>query len=203
MKYYDITKPLSSETIPWPGDTRFSMESKQTSAIVSKLTLSTHTGTHIDAPKHFIFDKIGVDKLPLTAFVGKFKVFDVKTKNLIEPKDLPLSKIKAGDRIILKTSNTAKLTKKTEFTDAYVSLSLEAAEILAKKKISLIGIDYFGIEAKAAPGHPVHKALLARNIVIVEGLLLTQVKAGEYNGAILPLKIVDGDGSPCRAILWK
>ena len=202
MKFYDITIPLSDTTPEWPGDTKYVREERQTSAIVSKITMSSHFGTHIDAPKHFIFTNSSVDKLKLESLVGKFKVFEVFAKTQIELNHISKFTINSGDKIIFKTRNS-KFVGKPLFTDDYTSLSLEAAKYLAKKKIALVGIDYFGIEAKSAPGHPVHKALLTKNIIIVEGLNLNTVPAGLYEGAILPLKIIGGDGAPARAVLWK
>ncbi len=202
MKFYDITIPLSETTPEWPGDNKYSREERQTSAIVSKITMSSHFGTHVDAPNHFLVVKMPGDKLPLDKFIGKFLVVQSKARNLIGVDEISRLKIKPGDRILFKTRN-AKFNTKPEFMADYVSLSLEAARFLAKKKIGLVGIDYFGIEAKSAPGHPVHKALLQKNIVIVEGLNLNAVKPGTYQGAILPLKIDHGDGAPARAVLWK
>ncbi len=202
MKFYDITIPLSNKTIPWPGDTKFTKKESKGSAIVSKLTMSTHSGTHVDAPKHFLFGKGGVDSITLNALIGKFYVVSLNSQKLIGLADVKKLKIKSGMRVLFKTRNSKLITKK-QFTADYVSLSLEAAKYLAQKKVLLVGTDYLGIEAKSAPGHPVHKALLAKNIAIAEALNLSAVKPGEYLGAILPLNIVGGDGSPARAVLWR
>ncbi len=202
MTYYDITLPLSEQTPEWPGDTKYQRQEKQGTAIVSKLTLSSHFGTHIDAPKHFLFAKSSVDKIPLDRLIGNYKVLAVRSRGLISVQDIKNTPIGKDDRILFKTINS-NIVSGAKFDPAYVSLSLEAAEFLVQKKIALVGIDYFGIEAKSAPGHPVHKILLKNNIVIVEGLNLQKVKAGLYQGAILPLKIEGGDGAPCRAVLWK
>ena len=202
MKFFDISLNLDNQTFAWPGDTRFIRIEKKGSGIVSQLVMSTHTGTHVDAPKHFLFDKAGVDKIQLAKLIGPARVVEIKSKNLITAQDLEKLKVKKGERLLFKTRNS-KLYKKGKFTDDYVSLSLEGAEYLAKKKISLVGTDYLGIEAKSAPGHPVHKTLLGAGIVNVEGLDLSQVKAGDYLLAVLPLKIRDSDGAPARAILWR
>lgn len=202
MKYWDISLDLDNATIAWPGDTRFVRIEKRGSGIVSQLVMSTHTGTHVDAPRHFLFDKSGVDAIALSKLIGPARVLAVKSKNLIMPADLLPHKIKKGERILLKTGNSS-LYNLGRFNAHYVSLSVEAAEYLAALKISLVGIDYFGIEAKSAPGHPVHKTLLGAGIANVEGLDLSRVKPGSYNLAVLPLKIVAADGAPARAVLWK
>mgnify|MGYP001568582245 CR=1 FL=1 len=228
MRYFDISLPLHEGLAAWPGDTKFQRRESRGTAIVSKLLMSSHTGTHIDAPRHFLFNNQGVDKIALQKLIGKCRVIEIKSPpvsphspparggvrgggrrderpkrdNQISVSDLKKFRIKAGDRILFKTSNS-KLLKLKKFISDYVSLSLEAAKYLANKKISLVGIDYFGIEAKSAPGHPVHKALLGAGIVIVEGLDLSKVKPGVYHLAALPLKILGGDGSPARVILWR
>lgn len=180
----------------------YKREERKSSAIVSSITMSSHFGTHMDAPRHFIFTATSVDQIPLSTLVGKFKVFQVKSKQLIQKKDIERLPIQKGDRVLFKTINSNIITG-AKFNPSYVSLSLEAAEYLAKKKISLVGIDYFGIEAKSAPGHPVHMALLSKNIIVIEALNLQKTPPGSYQGAILPLKIENGDGSPVRAVLWK
>lgn len=207
----------------WPRDTRFRREEYRGTAIVSKITMSSHAGTHIDAPRHFLFDKGTVDQIAISKLIGKCRVVEIrpllpsvpspgvgrvaggrersKLDNSITVSIVKRFNIKAGDKILFKTRN-AELLKKTKFEKNYVSLSLEAARYLAKKKIDLVGIDYFGIEAKGSPGHPVHKALLRAGIVIVEGLDLRKVKPGRYNLVALPLKFIGGDGAPTRAILW-
>lgn len=228
-KFFDISLPLHGGMIVWPGDTKFERQESRGTAIVSKLTLSTHTGTHIDAPRHFLFDKGGVDEIAIGKLIGKCKVIEIKSpsrgtsvfspparggdgegvgggrlksNNQVQISDIKRFNIRAGDRILFKTRNLVLLAKK-QFTADYVSLALDAAKYLAAKKISLVGIDYFGIEAKSAPGHPVHKTLLRAGIVILEGLNLSKVKPGNYNLAALPLKIKNGDGSPARVVLWK
>ncbi len=200
-KFIDLTLFFEPGMIVWPGDTKFAREEKRGTAIVSKLTLSSHTGTHIDAPRHFLFNNQTVDKIDLQKLIGPARVFSLNVKNQITKKDLAKLPIQKGDRVLFKTRNSQLLTKK-HFIPDYVSLALDAAKYLASKKISLVGTDYFGIEAKSAPGHPVHKALLRAGIVIIEGLDLSKVKPGKYNLAALPLKIKAGDGSPARVILW-
>jgi arylformamidase len=226
MKYFDISLPLQEGMVAWPGDTRFGREESRGKAIVSKIIMSSHTGTHIDAPKHFLFDRGGVDSIALEKLIGKCRVIEIKfspvrssisllpeeglgevgeersKRNQISVSDLKKFHIKAGDKILLKTRNS-KLISRPQFTSNYVSLALNAAKYLAAKKISLVGIDYYGIEAKSAPGHPVHKTLLRAGIVILEGLDLSQIKPGDYRLAALPLRIKKADGSPARVILWK
>lgn len=203
MKFHDISLPLHDDMVVWPGDVPFTRKENRSTGITSRLNFSTHTGTHIDAPKHFLFEKGSVDAISLQKLIGKCKVLEIRAKQSeINLETIARFNILRGDRIIFKTGNSKLLTRK-RFTSHYISLSLESAKYLVKKKISLLGIDYYGIEAKSAPGHPVHKTLLRAGIVILEGLNLSDVKPGEYNLAALPLKLKGADGSPARAVLWK
>ncbi|MBI4053835.1 MAG: cyclase family protein [Candidatus Doudnabacteria bacterium] len=202
MKFFDATYPLSERTIPWPGDVQFSRKEKKGTAITSKLTMSSHAGTHIDAPRHFLFNRGGVDKIALDKLIGPARVVKSASFPLITLEEIKKIRPQKADKLLFKTRNQ-KLLKSRSFHSDYVSLSFPAAKFLASKKIDLVGIDYFGIEPKSAPGHPVHKTLLLAGIVIVEGLDLSRVPAGKYNMAALPLKIKNGDGAPSRVVLWK
>jgi len=222
MKFYDLSIELSPATITWPGERPMGKKEFKTSAITSRLDIPSHFGTHIDAPRHFLFNAPGVDQIDLKKLIGKARVISVKADSpplqaslparqggvrggkkgtLISKAQLQKHSIKKGEKILLKTGSY-RLLKKNKFTADYSSLSLEAAQYLAKVGIDLVGIDYFGIEAKSAPGHPVHKALLAKKIVIIEGCDLSKVPNGNYNIAALPLKLKNGDGAPSRVVLW-
>ncbi len=202
MKFFDITVPLSEATANWPGGVEYKREEIKTSAIVSTLTIRSHYATHVDAPKHFLFNKQSIDKILPSTLIGEYKVFTIKTKDQIKLLDIHKLDIKKGDRVLFKTINS-NIVSGSKFNPNYVSLSVEASKFLAAKKITLVGIDYFGIEAKGSPEHLVHTTLLKNNIIIVEGLNLQKIKPGIYQGAILPLKIAGGDGAPARAVLWK
>lgn len=208
----DISMPLHSAMVVWPGQPgrssggeKFGREEiKAGDSIISLLSMSSHTGTHVDAPKHFLGESgSSLDQIPLEKLVGPCRVIEIQ-EMAITAEVLRPCNIAVGERILFKTRNSHEhLLEKGEFIKDYVSLDLSAAEFLASKKINLVGIDYLGIEVKGNPGHPVHKTLLEVGIVIVEGLNLVGVELGEYNLAVLPLKIADGDGAPARAILWK
>lgn len=206
MKMYDVTLPIFSNMVVWPGDPGTKIEIKTTvkkyGVGLSRFQLSSHIGTHVDAPSHFLEDGITLNKVSLAKCIGPCRVLDIRH---IKEKIIPQSvfknlKIKKGDRLLLKTANV-KLLGRKEFVSDYVSLSLEAAQFLAKKKINLIGIDYLGIEKKSAPGHPVHKTLLKAGIVIIEGVDLSKVSAGLYQLYCLPLNVIGVDGASARTIL--
>lgn len=207
MHFFDISLTIQNSMLVWRDDPPVSIDVLTTvgkdGCRFSNLGLTTHIGTHVDAPSHFVADGVGVDQIPLEKLIGPCKVLDLTSlgRNEILPEDFK-EPIQKGDRILLKTGNY-KLLHRSEFPDEYVSLSKQAAEFLVSKEINLIGIDFLGIEKEKNPGHPVHKALLFAGIVNVEGIDLENIEQGEYELICLPLKIKDGDGSPARVILIK
>lgn len=206
MKIFDISMPIQNNMLVWPGDPGADIK---TTATVEKdgvgesyLSFGSHTGTHIDAPKHFVAQASGVDAIALEKLVGECIVVDLTG---IDHKEIMVSDIsnipiKRGSRILFKTGNY-KYLHGNIFPDSYISLSLEAAEYLVEKDVWLVGIDFLGIEKRKNPGHPVHTTLLKAGIVNVEGLDLSEVSAGKYQLICLPIKLKDADGAPARAIL--
>lgn len=173
-------------------------------ANVSRLSFSSHTGTHIDPPHHFIDGGATIDELPLDALVGEATVADLRgCPGNVGAAELEGVGLEPGvTRLLLKTRNSEKWNPMPpEFPDEYVSVTREGAEWLVERSIRLVGIDFLGIEARGAPGHPTHKTLLEAGVVIVEGLDLSAVEPGNYQLACLPLRIEGGDGAPARAIL--
>lgn len=204
MTLHDITLTLSERQPPWPGDTPYLRAPKSQIALgdvcnISTLTLSTHIGTHLDAPYHFIDDGIRVDALDLESLVGPALVHEIDpTETLIKPEHLP--DLNGITRILFKTSNSSFIDD-TEFHTEYTSVSPEAAKAMTDAGIKLVGIDYFSVEAYESPGHPVHKELCGKGVILVEGLDLRKIRPGRYDLTVLPLKLKNADGSPCRAIL--
>lgn len=206
MKIYDISVPIKNEMLVWPGDSGVEIETLATvrkdGIGESRFSFGSHTGTHIDAPKHFVAGAAGVDAIALEKLIGECFVVDLTS---IDHKEIMVSdisnvRIGKGSRILFKTGNFKYLHGK-EFPSEYVSLSLEAAEYLAEKGVWLVGIDFLGIEKRKNPDHPVHTTLLKAKIANVEGLDLREVPQGYYQIFCLPLRIVGADGSPARVIL--
>ena len=215
MKIYDISMPIHAGMLVWPGDPGPVIEQKTSvekdGVMLSHVSFGTHTGTHIDAPSHFIAGGKSLEQVPLEKLVGSCLVIDLEAigHQEITVSDISSAHTRCGlatthkelpKRLLLKTGNY-KLLANNIFSNMYISLSLEAAEYLVKQGIELVGTDFLGIEKKSSPGHPVHTALLQAGVVIVEGLDLSDVPAGEYELVCLPLKLIGVDGSPCRAIL--
>lgn len=208
MKIYDISLPVHNDMLVWEGDPGVKIEQKTTvskhGVALSYFSFGSHTGTHVDAPNHFISSGIGIDAIPLKKLIGKVMVVDLQhiTHKEILPSDLQGVPLQGGSRVLFKTGNY-KLLKKSSFPQSYISLSLEGAKFLVKRKVDLVGTDFLGIEKKKNPGHPVHTTLLKAGVVIVEGLDLSKVPSGEYQLYCLPLNVVGVDGAPARVILIK
>lgn len=164
------------------------------------LSFHNHTGTHIDAPAHFVAGGKTVDQLALETFIGPCVVLDlVHIQEKITDRDLADYTFNVGDRILLKTRNSERSTQEP-FDYDFVYLAESGARLLADRNIRLVGIDYLGIERNQV-GHPTHKALLSNNISILEGLRLAQVHPGVYALICLPLSIQGTDAVPARALL--
>jgi arylformamidase len=207
-RIWDISQPVSAGMLVWPGDPPVSIErvariDAGDVANVSALRLGSHTGTHIDPPFHFFEDGAGVDRLPLDALAGDAVVVEIgRSRGTIDPPDLEAAGLGGAQRVLFKTGNSQLWAQPgVTFPAEYVSLSAEGARWLVDHGVRLVGIDFLSVEAQTAPGHPTHRILLGAGVVVVEGLDLSAVPAGRYRLVCLPLRIVDGDGGPARAIL--
>jgi arylformamidase len=208
MKIFDITLPISPAMPVWPGDPPVVLE--QVSSMdagahdnVSRLECGVHTGTHVDAPHHFLNDRRTVDLLSLDVLTGPAQVVQIpEDVNLITANILEKVAIPSGtSRLLLKTRNSRLWERgEEEFIEDFVGISVDGAEWLARTGVKLIGIDYLSI-APFKLSLPTHQALLKPGIVILEGLDLSAVSPGIYNLYCLPLKLVGSDGAPARAIL--
>lgn len=204
MRIHDITVPLSAELPVYPGDPPVTVEpwnriSKGDPANLSRITLGSHSGTHIDAPYHFNDAGISVDQIPLELLVGKAQVVEISGVKEIGRKELEKVHVKGVERLLLKTGNS-ELWNDTEFRSDYVALTVEGAHYLRESKVKLVAIDYLSVEGMDGDGE-VHRTLLNGGIPIIEGVNLTGVVPGEYQLICLPLKLKGGDGAPVRALL--
>lgn len=204
MRIHDITVPLSADLPVYPGDPAISVEAwdriaEGDHANVSRLTLGTHSGTHIDPPRHFKDAGLCVDELPLELLVGKAQVVEIKGVKEIGPKQLERVHVKGVQRLLLKTGNS-QLWQEEGFREEYAALTPEGARYLREAGVKLVGIDYLSIERFHGDGE-VHRTLLDSGILIVEGLDLSEVAPGQYQLICLPLKVKGGDGAPVRALL--
>lgn len=204
-KIYDVTVPLSPEVPTFPGDPRFFMEFTHKIADgepynVARITLGAHAGTHVDAPYHFLADGATVEQLPLEVLMGKARVVEISKRDKIERADLEALDLRDDIRVLLKTRMSGQL-RVSAFQEDFVYLTPDAASYLAQAGIKLVGIDYLSVEKFGSHDFAAHHALLGAGVVIIEGLDLSAVEAGEYDMTCLPLRIVGADGSPARVVL--
>jgi arylformamidase len=206
-KIIDATVPLSAEVPTFPGDPRFQMEfshriDRGEPYNVAKLTLGAHSGTHVDAPYHFLADGSTVERLPLDVLLGRALVVEVGAASRVDRTDLERIALDGEQRLLLKTRMSGQL-RRPEFQEDFVYLTAEAARYLVERGVRLVGIDYLSVEQFGSKDFGAHHALLRAGVVIVEGLDLSEAAAGHYQMACLPLRIVGADGSPARVVLWK
>jgi arylformamidase len=205
MKIYDVSVLLSCDVPTFPGDPPFEMRFTHRMADgqpynVAELRLGTHAGTHVDAPYHFIAGGATVDELPLEILMGKVRVLDLSARDKIDRAQLEACDLRDDLRVLLRTRMSGQL-RKPQFQSDFVYLTEDAAEYLAQAGLRLVGIDYLSIEQFGNHDFPAHKALLSAGVVIVEGLDLSDVEAGEYDMICLPLRIAGADGAPARVLL--
>jgi len=206
VKVYDVSVPLRADMPTYPGEPGPQLEftaqlSKGDSANVSVLSLGSHTGTHVDAPSHFLDGAPGVDSLPPEALVGRAYVAEFGGESHITAAELDAMGIPADcQRLLFKTRN-GRLWDDAEFQRDFIALAPDAARALAERGLRLVGIDYLSIERFRPERHEVHETLLASGVVILEGLDLRQVPAGEYFLVCAPLNVVGAEGAPARAFL--
>ncbi len=207
MKWIDISIPLCPGCRQWPGDRPF--EHAFTSRIAdgsdynsSILACSAHVGTHVDAPYHVLPIGATVDKLDPSIFVGPALVVDIQTPGHISAKHLEEKIQKWPQRLLLRTRNSAPggALSHGGFDPTYCALEPDAANLIARRGLQLLGIDYNSVEPYEK-GSDVHKAILGAGIVTLEGLDLRDIQPGEYSLVAVPLRLRDFDASPVRALL--
>ncbi|MFX1252772.1 MAG: cyclase family protein [Promethearchaeota archaeon] len=206
MLIIDISMGLSEDMIFYPGDPKFQLTRffsiPKDSVNLSKVEFGVHTGTHVDAPLHFVDKAPNITDFPLTKFYGPASVLDLTDLNYgsgISSKHLSRFTINQDDIVLFKTKNSMSDYK--EFKHNFVYLTKEGAQYLVKKKIKAVGIDYLSIEKFDSDEPEIHLTLLNHNVIIFEGLDLSRAKPGRYIFVGFPLKITGAEGAPVRAVL--
>ncbi len=205
-KWIDVTIPLKSGMVHWPNDPEVKIRrikdmNKKDHCNVSHLSLGSHTATHMDSPLHFLRDGRSLDQMPLTATVGPAKVFIIRDQEAIKVKEIKRLKMRKGDRILFKTTNSNRCWRSNRFFEDFVYMTKEAAQFLAEQGVQTIGVDYLSVGGFKKDGIQTHQILLKKGIWIIEGLNLAKIKEGKYDLICLPLKIFNSDGAPARVIL--
>jgi arylformamidase len=210
MKIWDISVGISKDLPIWPGDPKAIVERVHkiedgANANVSRLDMGCHTGTHVDAPFHFLPGAKTIESLTLDVLIGDVQVIHIPDDFSIITNDLVFScGIKPGTkRVLFKTfSSTFWAKYGSQFRTEFVGIDKSGADALVELGIKLVGIDYLSVSPFKL-SRPTHESFLKASVILLEGLDLSQVESGDYYLVCLPIKIVGADGAPARAILTR
>jgi arylformamidase len=205
-RVHDLSIPVRTGGLVYPGNPEIVIESQQAisrgaGANVSRISFGSHTGTHVDAAKHFFDGGETVDRIAVDRLVGPAVLIALdESLTSVSASDLERHDLGNHTRILIRTRNSSFLDDR-EFHRDYTYLAPDAAEYLVEKGVDLVGVDYLSIEQFRSGHHRTHRTLLERNVVIVEGLRLGGIMPGVYDFICLPLRLEGLDGAPARAIL--
>jgi arylformamidase len=206
MKIYDVSVQIHPRMQVYPGDPRFRVKEiksleKGDAFSLSKIMMSNHTGTHVDAPSHLFPGAGTVTDLPLEVMNGRARVIQIHHREKIDVPDLKQLVLMEDFRILFKTRNSLLWSNHKYFSKKYIYITPDAARYLIDNGIKLVGFDYHSVEQFGINDLPVHKILLKNQIVLIEGLNLAEVEPGEYELSCLPLPLKGMDAAPARVIL--
>jgi arylformamidase len=206
-EWIDVSVAITNGMVHWPDNPAIVVErtldiDQGATANVTRISFGVHTGTHVDAPVHFRAGAMGIDRMPIAATMGRARVISIRDPVSVKVKELAEHRIRRGERILLRTRNSPRAWRSKKFVEDFVYLSTEAAEWIAARGVLTLGVDYLSVAGfRAGNGEAVHRALLDAGVWIIEGLDLSRVPPGSCELACLPLKIVDSDGAPARAVV--
>lgn len=207
-KIYDVTLSMSPRLVTWPSDPPLQLErvkNMDTGAEdnVSRVTMGVHTGTHVDAPLHFLADGTDVTALPLEVLTGPAYVIHMPgdvaaiTAEVLERQPLPAN----ATRLLFQTRNSDLWARgATQFQQDFVAMTEDGARWVVEHGVRLVGVDYLSVGRYHA-GAETHRILLRAGVVVIEGLDLSHIMPGRYDLFCLPLKLVGAEGAPARVIL--
>jgi arylformamidase len=205
---FDITRTLSAEIPVWPGSQSFELRHhkflEQDGVNDSSISMNLHTGTHVDAPKHFVKDGDSVDRLRLEKMIGTCLVIEFLQSIPIDENFLKEHELlKSASRVLFKTLNSARTSKNATFQKDFIAITSQAAEFLVEQGVQLVGIDGPSIQKFDDQTNSTHEILLKNKVIILENLDLSKVAEGFYHLTALPLKIANAEAAPIRAILTR
>ena len=206
--WQDVSYPITEQMVCWPGQPGVRLEPlsriSEGQSNVSALHLSLHTGTHMDAPLHFLADGADITAAPYETMFGPVRVAEVRGQTIdrervleYEARSTPLE---AGERIFFKTENSDRNWLSEPFDETYVAVAPDAAAYLAEKGLITVGVDYLSV-APFTNTTETHRILLGAGVWVIEGLDLRVIPEGHYEMVALPLKITRGEASPVRVLL--
>ncbi|RKH68537.1 cyclase family protein [Corallococcus llansteffanensis] len=203
--WVDVTVPVRDGMVHWPDNPPIQVRHhlsllKGDAANVSHLSLGVHSGTHVDAPVHFLPGGVGVDALPLDRLMGDVRVLSLPRGPAITADALREHLPARGERLLFKTANSSRRWDTSHFRPDFTYLSTGGARFLVEARVRTVGIDYLSI-AGLEEGEATHRVLLEAGVCIIEGLDLGQVEPGRYEMVCLPLRLAHGDGAPARVLL--
>lgn len=202
-RIWDISPTLSAATPVWPGDTPFATETTWhiepgCPVKVSKVTMSTHTGAHCDAPSHYDENGLAIDAVALDAYIGACRVIDCTGVDIVKPEHLRHALANLPARVLIRTYRKVPLT---EWDPAFATIASDTIDLLAGHGAVLIGIDTPSLDPQESKTLDAHHAVRRHKMAILEGIILDQIEPGDYELIALPLKLHGMDASPVRAIL--
>ena len=206
-QWTDVSVVLRDGMVHWPGDPPVSIKriadmSVGDHATVSHLSMTAHTGTHMDAPLHFLADGPGLDEMDASATIGPARVIEVHDPASIRAEELESYDVRAGERLLFKTRNSSYVWTEESFVEDFVYISTDAARHLAERGVLAVGVDYLSVGGFGRDDiGETHRLLLAGGVWIIEGLDLRSVEAGHYELVCLPLRVERSDGAPARAVV--
>lgn len=206
MHRFDVSMPLFPGMPAFPGDPAFEARSVRSvdhgdAYSVSALTMSSHAGTHVDPPSHFVAGGETVDRLDLSRLNGPCRVVEIPGAAPSVGPEEATQVPSATTRVLFRTRNSLRWKEKLAFFPDYVALNEAGARVLLDRGVRLVGIDSLSVESDPTGRFPVHHLLLGNGALILEGLLLAEVPPGEYELDCLPIRVRGGDGGPARVVL--
>ena len=207
--WIDATATLDPSTTPvYAGDAPMKFDflhdmRKGDAFTLSAYSMGAHSGTHIDAPMHFVRDGASIEQIPLSALIGPARVIDIPDAvQAIDAAELNKHDWRGVPRVLFRTRSALRgWMSSSTFHRDFAYIAPDAAKLLADAGLQLVGIDYISAEQFGAPAPLTHRTLLGRNIPIVEGLALDRISAGDYDLIVLPIKVGGHEGAPARAVL--
>lgn len=201
--WIDITQPLNKRIAEWPGDTPFSYETAVTkeqsgSVNIGRLTMSTHIGTHTDAPFHYDNEGKRILDLPVDLYIGRACVVDVTGTSIVTSKDLEKTDFEGAERLLLKTGSHPSPER---FPEQYTVIGDDVGPLLKERGVRLLGVDTPSVDTEDSKELPGHHSLYRNDVIIIENLVLHSLEPGQYELIALPLALEEADGSPVRAVV--
>lgn len=204
--WIDVSVPLRTGMVHWPDNPPVAVErtmdlGRGDACTVSRLSMGAHTGTHVDAPSHFVPGGASLDALPFEAVVGRARVIAIRSPRAVTVEELRRHAIRRGERLLFRTRNSSRCWKTDAFVEDFVYVAADAARYLADRGVRLVGVDYLSVGGYVHDGPETHAALLEAGIWVIEGLDLSKVRPGPVDLVCLPLRLAGSEGAPARAIV--